>query len=166
MLLRKFFPRFFFAILFALIAFMGTSQSALAARIDDYVKRYLDVSQPVEIKTNEAGDSKLFNGEEISYGKRLFSDSCLNCHVGGTTLPLPSVSLSMEKLKGATPPRDNIHNLVEFFRDPMVYDGSNYSYFCRRITKRWMSDVEVEKLAAFILRAAEKAPGWGTELFY
>lgn len=165
MFFKKILPRFFCAILFALIAFTSISQSALAANVDDYVKRYLDVGQPVEIKVNEAGDSKLFNGEEISDGKRLFSDSCLNCHVGGTTLPLPSVSLSMESLKGATPPRDNIDNLVEYFRDPMVYDGSDYSYFCRRITKRWMSEEEVEKLAAFILRAAEKAPGWGSTSF-
>ena len=165
MLIRKIFPSFVCAILLVLIAFMGMSKSALAANVDDYVKRYLDVGQPVEIKVNEAGDSKLFNGEEISDGKRLFSDSCLNCHVGGTTLPLPSVSLSMESLKGATPPRDNIDNLVEFFRDPMVYNGSDYSYFCRQITKRWMSDAEVETLAAFILRAAEKAPGWGSTNF-
>ncbi|NEP47119.1 MAG: photosystem II cytochrome PsbV2 [Okeania sp. SIO2H7] len=165
MLLKNFLPRFFCAILLVLIAFIGMSESALAAKVDDYVKRYLDVSQPVEIKTNEAGDSKLFNGEEISDGKRLFSDSCLNCHVGGATLPLPDVSLSMDSLKGAIPPRDNIHNLVEYFREPMVYDGSDYSYFCREITERWMSDEEVEKLAAFILRAAEKAPGWGTKKF-
>ena len=165
MLLRKIFPRFVCAILLVLIAFMGMSKSALAADVDDYVKRYLDVSQPVEIKTNEAGDSKLFNGEEISDGKRLFSDSCLNCHVGGATLPLPTVSLSMESLKGATPPRDNIHNLVEYFREPMTYDGSDYSFFCRQITERWMSEEEVENLAAFILRAAEKAPGWGSTNF-
>jgi photosystem II cytochrome c550 len=71
----------------------------------------------------------------------------------------------MESLKGATPPRDNIDNLVDFFREPMVYDGSDYSYFCRQITERWMSDAEVEKLAAFILRAADKAPGWGSTSF-
>jgi photosystem II cytochrome c550 len=165
MLLRKYLYRFLYTILCASIALIVVAKPALASDVDAYVKRYLDVSQPVEIRANEAGDSKLFSGEEISAGKNLFSQSCLNCHVGGANLPFPSVSLSMESLKGATPPRDNIHNLVDFFRDPMVYDGSDYSYFCRQITERWMSDREVETLAAFILRAAEKAPGWGSTSF-
>ena len=165
MLLGKILPRFLLAILFASIALMGSSQSALASNVDNYVRRYLDVSQPVEIKANEEGDIKLFSGEDISMGKNLFSQNCLNCHVGGTTLPLPPVSLSLENLQGATPPRDNIHNLVDFFRDPMVYDGSDYSYFCRQVTEKWMPEEKVENLAAFILRAAEKAPGWGSDRF-
>ncbi|MDY6806115.1 MAG: photosystem II cytochrome PsbV2 [Cyanobacteriota bacterium] len=165
MLLRKTLPRFLFAILFAAIAFLGSSQSVIAANVDNYVRRYLDVSEPVEIKANEEGDTKLFSGDEISTGKNLFSQNCLNCHVGGANLPMPPVSLSLKNLQGATPPRDNIHNLVDFFREPMVYDGSDYSYFCRQITERWMPEAEVEKLAAFIIRAAEKAPGWGSDRF-
>lgn len=165
MVLRKFLSRFLSAILCASIVFIVVAKPALAGDVDAYVKRYLDVSQPVEIKSNEAGDSKLFSGAEISAGKNLFSQNCINCHVGGANLPLPSISLSLKNLQGATPPRDNIDNLVDFFRDPMVYDGSDYSYFCRQITEKWMSDREVETLAAFILRAAEKAPGWGADSF-
>ena len=72
-------------------------------------------------------------------------------------------SLSLATLKGATPPRDNLNNLVAFLRDPMIYDGTSNTLFCRQITENWMSQQEVEKIGAFILRAAQKGPGWGVE---
>lgn len=163
-LTKQFFRRSFTVILVILTTFIFNSSPALAA-IDAYLRKYLKVEQPVEIQLNEAGETSSFSPGEIFAGKTLFAKNCLNCHVGGANLPNPRVSLSMGDLEGANPPRDNIHNLVDFFRDPKIYDGSDDSYFCRQISENWMSDKEVENLAAFILRAAEKAPGWGTERF-
>ncbi len=102
-----------------------------------------------------------FSAEDLSQGKHKFAKNCLNCHVGGANLVNSSVSLSLKNLEGATPPRDNLKNLVAFFRNPMVYDGSDYTYMCRQLTENWMSQEEVEKMGAFILRAAQKAPAWG-----
>jgi photosystem II cytochrome c550 len=36
---------------------------------------------------------------------------------------------------------------------------------CRQVSEDWMGPSDAEKLAAFILRAAQKAPGWGTSQF-
>jgi photosystem II cytochrome c550 len=98
-------------------------------------------------------------------GKKLFELHCASCHVGGSTLPNPEVSLSLEKLKQAIPPRDTVEQLVKFMRQPMSYDGSEDSLLCREVPESWLSQAEVENLAAFILRAAEKAKGWGTANF-
>lgn len=131
-----------------------------AAVLDAYVLRYLDVGEPVALKLNET-EMGSFSAADISEGKRLFEENCKNCHAGGTTLPDPTVPLSLEALKNAVPPRDAIAPLVAYIRQPMTYDGTMEAYTCRDIPTSWMSQPQVEHLAAFILRAAEKAPGWG-----
>jgi hypothetical protein len=55
-----------------------------------------------------------FTALDLSAGKQLFESNCINCHVGGATLPNPRVSLSLADLRGASPPRDNIRALVQF----------------------------------------------------
>jgi photosystem II cytochrome c550 len=142
-----------------------TSWPAEAAGVDPYVKRFLDAVQPAEIKLDEQGNTKAFSGLELSQGKKLFDESCKNCHVGGATLPNPPVSLALSALKGAMPPRDNINNLVAYMRSPLTYDGSEESFVCRQVKESWMSQSEAETVAAFLLRAAEKAPAWGTAEF-
>ncbi|NEQ24126.1 MAG: photosystem II cytochrome PsbV2 [Microcoleus sp. SIO2G3] len=134
------------------------------AAIDPYVARYLDASEPVELAI-DADQTRAFTGEEISEGKRLFEENCLNCHVGGATLPEPTATLAIDALKQATPPRDTISSLVAFLRQPMTYDGSEETFWCRQVPESWMSRSEVENLSAFILRAAQKAPGWGEAKF-
>ncbi|NJN57903.1 MAG: photosystem II cytochrome PsbV2 [Leptolyngbyaceae cyanobacterium SL_5_9] len=140
------------------------SLPAQAASLDPYVVRYLDAAEPVPLNLGE-GETKLFSVKNLSEGKRLFEENCKNCHVGGTTLPDPLVSLSIEALRGATPPRDSINSLVAFLRQPMTYDGAEESFFCRQMPESWVSQSEIENLSAFILRAAQKAPGWGSNSF-
>ena len=147
-----------------LLVMLGGSP-ALAASIDSYVVRYLHVTEPVALELDGQGKTREVSPQDLSSGKQLFETHCLNCHVGGATLPDPLVSLSLKKLKGATPPRDNINNLVAYFRQPMTYDGSEESYWCRQVPESWLSKEQVESLAAFILTAAQKAPGWGAENF-
>lgn len=138
--------------------------STAEAAIDPYVSRYLDAREPVELAI-DADQTRAFTIEDFSEGKRLFEDSCLNCHVGGATLPEPTVTLAIDALKQATPPRDTISSLVAFLRQPMTYDGTEETFWCRQVPESWMSQTEVENLSAFILRAAEKAPGWGEAKF-
>ena len=140
------------------------SSSALAA-VDNYVRRYLDATEPVALAVDEAGQTKQFSGEDLSVGKELFETNCINCHVGGATLPDPTVSLGLKTLAGATPSRDNINGIVDFLREPMTYDGSDLTFWCRQVPESWMPQEQIEKLAAFVLRAAQKAPGWGTSDF-
>lgn len=146
--------------------FLFTQPAPLqAATIDAYVQRYLDVSQPVPINIDSQGNTKNFSAIDLSEGKRLFEKHCLNCHVGGSTLQLPSVSLSLEDLHGTSPERDNINGLVAYMRNPMVYDNSEENYWCRKVPDTWLPQEQVEQLAAFVIRAAQKAPGWGAESF-
>ncbi|NEQ20608.1 MAG: photosystem II cytochrome PsbV2 [Microcoleus sp. SIO2G3] len=151
----------------ALIAFFSVFMvsSPAHAAVDTYVRRYLQATEPVALALDEQGQTKPFSAEDLSAGKELFETHCLNCHVGGATLPDPTVSLALNTLAGATPPRDNINSLVTFLREPMTYDGSDISFWCRQVPESWMPQEQVEKLAAFVLRAAQKAPGWGTSDF-
>lgn len=142
-----------------------TLTPAIAAKIDPYVARYLRAVQPIEIPLDASGQTRAFSGIELSNGKQLFDGSCKTCHVGGSTLPDPTVPLSLAALQGATPPRDTVSSLVTFMRQPMTYDGSEESLSCRKISPAWMSQQELENLSAFILRAAAVAPGWGSAEF-
>jgi photosystem II cytochrome c550 len=147
------------------LSVLSTPNIARAVEIDPYVLRYLKASEPISLSLNQAGESRSFTASDLSVGKRLFEENCLSCHVGGATLPNPLVSLSIEDLKGATPPRDTISALVAFQREPLSYDGQDFGFGCREVSERWLSTGELENLAAFVLRAAEVAPGWGTERF-
>lgn len=154
------------AILPILLVFcLQCSPPAFAAAVDSYITRYLHLTEPIALDIDGKGETRTFSPENISNGKQLFENSCLNCHVGGATLPDPQVSLSLTKLQKANPPRDNINNLVAFFRQPMTYDGSQESFWCREVPESWMPQEQVENLAAFVLTAAQKALGWGTENF-
>lgn len=159
-MLRQLFS--FRAVFMAFIVGFSLVISSLPAHAAEaYVLRYLDAKEPVELEIDAQGHTRPFSADDLSVGKLLFEENCQNCHVGGTTLPDPTVSLSLEVLQGATPPRDNINSLVTYLRQPMTYDGSQETYWCREVPESWMSQTEVEDLSAFILRAAQKAPGWG-----
>lgn len=153
------------AVLLLLVIVLGITPYALAADVNPYIKRYFKAAEPVSIALNDQGQTREFSAEAFSDGMRLFEENCINCHVGGATLPNPLVSLSLEDLAQATPPRNTIRSLVAFQREPLSYDGTEIGYGCREVTENWMSDEELEQLAAFILRAAEVAPGWGASQF-
>ena len=165
MLGKEFSMRCLLVFFVASLAWAIASSPARAAAIDPYVSRYLQAAEPVALDFNGQEETKLFSAEDLSTGKRLFGQNCLNCHVGGSTLPAPRVPLSLEALKGATPPRDNISALVAYQRQPTTYDGGYDNFWCREVPESWLPTEELEKLSAFILRAAQKAPGWGTEGF-
>lgn len=164
-LYQSFFMRNFLILLIAILGVMIWIQPAQADSVEPYLRRYLQVTEPVPLKINEQGETRLFSPNQISEGKSLFLENCMNCHVGGSNLPVPSVTLSMENLKGATPPRDNINALVAYLRHPTTYDGMGENFWCREVPDTWLSTEKVENLSAFLLRSAEKAPGWGSDTF-
>ncbi len=151
-------------IILAIVWVLFLPSSPAQAAIDPYVARFLRVTEPIALDF-DGSETRSFSPAQLSQGKQLFQANCIGCHVGGSTLPNPLVSLTLETLKGANPPRDNISSLVAYFRQPMTYDGSEETYNCREVPESWMPRQEVENLAAFILTAAQKAPGWGAETF-
>lgn len=138
---------------------------AQAARVDPFIRQYLLAEDTAPLKMDAEGHTQRFSANDLTLGKQLFSDNCKSCHVGGATLPNPVVSLSLDDLKGATPPRDTIQGLMAFSRQPITYDGEEESVWCRQVPETWLSESQLQKLDAFILRAAEKAPGWGAKKF-
>ncbi|HEY9893048.1 MAG TPA: photosystem II cytochrome c-550 [Candidatus Sericytochromatia bacterium] len=75
------------------------------------------------IKTNESGDTTVLTLEQVQKGKRLFNDTCAQCHGGGRTKTDPNIGLSTDVLAGATPPRDSVDALVDYMNNPTTYDG-------------------------------------------
>ncbi|BAY26993.1 cytochrome c550 [Calothrix sp. NIES-2100] len=165
-MLYRLFGRYLFGVLvIVLLVYHSSTLPAFAANIDPYIRRYLHVTEPISLNLDGQGNTRLFTPLELSAGKQMFETNCINCHVGGATLPDPQVSLALKTLQGANPPRDRINALVNFMRQPMTYDGSQETYWCRQLSPNFLSQQQVESLAAFILTAANKAPGWGTEDF-
>ncbi len=164
-MLYRFITRFSFVVIAALVLVISLSTPTQAAGVEPYISRYLRVREPIALELDAQGNTREFSPLELSDGKRYFEDSCINCHVGGSTLPNPKESLALDTLKGASPARDNIDALVSYMRQPMTYDGSEDTFWCREITPNILSDQQLENLAAFILTAAKKAPGWGTDTF-
>ena len=77
------------------------------------------------VTLNGKGDTVVVSVEQVKRGKRLFNTACGVCHVGGVTKTNPNVGLDVESLSLATPARDNITSLVNYFKDPMTYDGTD-----------------------------------------
>ena len=75
------------------------------------------------VKLNEAGDTVVLTLQQAKQGRRIFSNVCSQCHMGGVTKTDFNVGLSTEDLAGAYPPRDNLEALVEYIKHPMTYDG-------------------------------------------
>nr|YP_010618805.1 photosystem II cytochrome c550 [Deltalsia parasitica]WAX02818.1 photosystem II cytochrome c550 [Deltalsia parasitica] len=63
--------------------------------------------------------------EQVKRGKRLFNNSCAQCHNGGITKTNPNIGLELESLSLATPARDNVVSLIDYMKDPKSYDGQN-----------------------------------------
>ena len=155
--------RFITPLLLALLLLVPFQPGAIA-KLDNYVVNYLKVRESVELPADRSGAMATITAEQLSKGKRLFESNCLNCHVGGATLPNPTVALSLKDLAGATPRRDNLAALVAFQREPMTFDGLEESIECRQVPESWMDDEELTNLAAFVLKSAQSAPGWGSNI--
>ncbi|AFY58739.1 photosystem II cytochrome PsbV2 [Rivularia sp. PCC 7116] len=164
-MLYRFTIRLIFVAIAVLITVSSNCIPAQAAGIEPYISRYLRVREPIALELDDVGNQREFSPQELSDGKRYFEDSCINCHVGGSTLPNPKESLALDTLEGANPPRNNINALVSYMRHPMTYDGSEETFWCREVTPNILSEGQIENLAAFVLTAAQKAPGWGTDSF-
>ena len=98
----------------ALLSFQLFIGSASAVELDEATRT---------VTLNEQGDTYVLNLEEVEVGKRLFNDTCAQCHAGGVTKTNQNVGLDPETLALATPPRDNIEGLVDYMKNPTTYDG-------------------------------------------
>nr|QCI07397.1 photosystem II cytochrome c550 [Leiomenia cribrosa] len=77
------------------------------------------------VTLEESGNTVLLTPEQVKRGKRLFNNSCAQCHNGGITKTNPNIGLELESLSLATPPRDNLNALIDYMKNPTSYDGAN-----------------------------------------
>ena len=137
------------AIAFVMLAFQLFTPSAIAADI------------PIELRTvplNEAVNIVLTQ-KDISKGKKLFSNACATCHLGGATFTNPNVNLSPDSLAGAYPIRNNVLALVDYMKKPTTYDGVTEIYDVHPSLKstdifpimRGYTDNDLKLIAGYIL---------------
>lgn len=98
----------------ALLSFQLFIASASAVELDEATRT---------VTLNEKGDTYVLSLEEVSKGKRLFNDTCSQCHAGGVTKTNQNVGLEPETLALANPSRDHIEGLVDYLKNPTTYDG-------------------------------------------
>jgi photosystem II cytochrome c550 len=76
------------------------------------------------VPLNQSGKTTIMTPEQIKRGKRLFNNTCSQCHNGGITKTNPNVGLDPEGLGLATPTRDHIEGLIDYMKNPTSYDGA------------------------------------------
>ncbi|MFG3819534.1 photosystem II cytochrome c-550 [Limnothrix redekei] len=111
------------------------------------------------VKVNEKGDTVTLTLEQVALGKKLFNDTCAQCHAGGVTKTSPDLDLSPPSLAGAIPSRDHIAGLVDYMKNPTTYDGETEIYELHPSTRssdifpemRNLTDEELEAIAGHIL---------------
>nr|YP_010951443.1 Cytochrome c-550 [Laurencia catarinensis]WMP12382.1 Cytochrome c-550 [Laurencia catarinensis] len=107
MLLKKF--------MFLLIGtFLLVALPALSIELDEETRTII---------LDSSGQSVTLTPEQVKRGKRLFNNSCAQCHNGGITKTNPNVGLELESLSLATPARDTVVSLIDYMKDPTSYDG-------------------------------------------
>merc|ERR1719310_32689 len=75
------------------------------------------------IPMDAKGTQKPISKEVLIRGRRLFNNTCANCHIGGSTRTNQNVGLSLEELSGAIPNRATVDGIVDYLNNPTTYDG-------------------------------------------
>ena len=132
-------------------------------------------SEQLTVPADADGNLVTFSEQEIRTGRKLFNNSCGECHAGGITKTNHNVGLDPETLALATPARDNVAALVDYMKDPTSYDGeysiadvhpsirSNDIF----VKMRDLDDEDLREMAGYIL-VAPKVQGmqWGGGKIY
>ena len=145
---------------------IGFGQEALAAQW---------TTDQLTVPATADGTLVTFSEQEVKAGRKLFNNSCGECHAGGITKTNQNVGLDPETLALATPARDNIDALVDYMKDPTSYDGE-YSIADVHpslrssdvfVKMRDLNDDDLRLMAGYIL-TAPKVQGiqWGGGKIY
>lgn len=78
------------------------------------------------VKFEQNGQTATLTPEQVKRGKRLFNNTCAQCHNGGITKTNPNIGLDPESLSLATPPRNTVTSLVDYMKNPTSYDGESF----------------------------------------
>ncbi len=109
---RRFVLRTLLVLPLALLVCWGSPAAAAQWTADD-----------LTVVADPSGSLITFSEQDVKTGRKLFNNSCGECHAGGITKTNQNVGLDPETLALATPSRDNIAALVDYLKDPTSYDG-------------------------------------------
>nr|YP_009395075.1 photosystem II cytochrome c550 [Bryothamnion seaforthii]ARW63843.1 photosystem II cytochrome c550 [Bryothamnion seaforthii] len=127
------------------------------------------------VTLDSSGKTITLTPEQVKRGKRLFNNSCAQCHNGGITKTNPNVSLDLESLSLATPARDSMDSLVDYIKKPTSYDGQYSIAELHPSIKsaeifpkmRNLTDEDLLSVAGYILLQPRIAPEkWGGGKIY
>lgn len=122
------------------------------------------------VKSSDGGENIVLTNKQIERGKRLFNKDCAFCHGAGRTKTNPNVSLGLESLRLATPPRDSIAGIADYLQNPTSYDGeTNYEELHPNTARpdlwpslRNYTEDDLEDVAGYILIQPElRGVMWG-----
>lgn len=120
----------------------------------------VEIEQDIRtVKLTDQGQTGVIPVKEFERGKRLFGDTCSQCHLAGRTKTNPNVTLNEADLAGAYPPRDSVLAIVDYLEHPTTYDGEvDISEFHPNTTRadlypemRNLTQEDLKALAGFLL---------------
>ncbi|NMG20850.1 photosystem II cytochrome c-550 [Brasilonema bromeliae] len=149
-----------------LLTFQFVVGSACAVQLDPATRT---------VTLNESGETTVVSLKQLKEGKRLFNNTCSQCHPGGITKTNQNIGLEPETLALATPNRNNIEGLVDYLKNPTTYDGEEEISELHPSTKsadiftemRNLTDDDLEAIAGYILVQPKVDPiRWGGGKIY
>nr|YP_009660535.1 cytochrome c550 [Corallina chilensis]QCS25483.1 cytochrome c550 [Corallina chilensis] len=102
---------------FTVLSFLLLSESVAALELDEFTRT---------VQLEQDGQTVILTPEQVKRGKRLFNNTCAQCHNGGITKTNPNIGLDPESLSLATPSRDYMSGLIDYMKNPTSYDGESY----------------------------------------
>ncbi len=126
------------------------------------------------IPLNEEGEMTTLSSEQITNGNRLFIRECTQCHLQGKTKTNNNVSLGLEDLALAEPPRDSVLAIVDYLKYPTSYDGEDdYTELHVNTTRpdlypelRDFTEEDLYDVAGYVLVAPKLDPYWGGSIYF
>ncbi|MGK7943501.1 MAG: photosystem II cytochrome c-550 [Microcystaceae cyanobacterium] len=126
------------------------------------------------IPLNEAAETVVLSSQEVVQGERVFVDTCTQCHLQGKTKTNNNVSLGLEDLAKAEPPRDNLLALIDYLKYPTSYDGEiDITELHPNVTRldiwpemRNLTEDDVYDVAGYMLVAPKLDERWGGTIYF
>ncbi len=126
------------------------------------------------IPLNEEGEMTTLSSEQITNGNRLFIRECTQCHLQGKTKTNNNVSLGLEDLALAEPPRDSLLAIVDYLKYPTSYDGEDdYTELHVNTTRpdfypelRDFTEEDLYDVSGYVLVAPKLDSYWGGSIYF
>jgi photosystem II cytochrome c550 len=121
-----------------------------------------------------AGKTATLTPQEFANGQKLFVSNCTKCHLQGKTKTNNNVSLGLEDLGKAEPPRNNLASIVDYLKNPTSYDGEDdYSELHPNVSRpdiypelRNLTKDDVYDVAGYTLVAPKLDARWGGTIYF